>query len=675
MAALPPPSPPPSSALPPPAASAAAAGAGEPAPDTQLGLWWLPMLLALIFVALAIVWLSHDDQVARDEQQATLITDALSLESTLRGVVVQEQQRLELMAQRLGKAHHDRRGLPRLQNDEQLLLALRRGWVSVTWLNAEHRIVQEVPESQSTATQGESSGMSVHLHAPVRDAHGATQGELIARLQAAELLRQYVPWWLARRYEVRLVDALGQEISGADDRPQGLASADTPPVMHRISFDPPLPGISIELTARDTVKAWHQRLPLLLIVGFLVLIVWASLLLRRQMQRVLQASSAWRTEAGWRRAMEDSMQVGLRARDLDGTLLYVNRMFANLVGLPAEQLVGVKVPYPYWLPDDIEGAMIRHRRNLAGGAPPGGYEASWRHSSGRVVRVMVLDAPLIDAAGEHVGWMGSVLDITEMRAAEERERRQFEQLAHHARLTTLGEIASTLAHELNQPLTVMSSYSAGLENALRARGITDPDIVGALQSLGEHAAQAGRIVARIREFLSRHETRNEPVNLERVASQAGELLDHELQKRQVDWRLIAAPGLAPVRGDPVLLEQVLINLMRNAADAMAYSERREIEVRLGAAGPGFARIDVRDTGPGLQGRSARELCQPFYSTKTEGMGLGLAICRSLVEAHQGEFDAADAPGGGALFSVTLPFWHADASESDESEEPMEKAPT
>lgn len=635
-----------------------------PAPAPRLGLWWLPLLLALIFVALVVVWLQHDDQVEVENQQATLITDALSLEATLRGVVVQEQQRLELMAQGLGKAHHNPQRAPQLQQDAQLLQALRRGWVSVTWLDARHRLLEEVPRSGPQA-RPPAAGLSVHLHAPVRDAHGAERGELIARLQPAELLRQYMPWWLARRYEVRLVDAFGQEISSASDRPQA-APVPEGALMHRISFDPPLPGVFIELSARDALKPWHQRLPLLLIGGFLALVAWASWLLRRQMQQVLAAGNAWRTEAAWRRAMEDSMQVGLRARDLDGRLLYVNRRFADLVGMAPEQLVGAQVPYPYWQPDDTEAAMIRHRRNLAGGAPPGGYEASWRHSSGRTVQVLVLDAPLIDAAGQHVGWMGSVLDITEARAAEARERRQFEQLAHHARLTTLGEIASTLAHELNQPLTVMSSYSAGLGNALRARGIRDAEILDALQSLGEHAAQAGRIVARIREFLSRHEPLDEAVDLAHVARQALGLLQQELARRGASWSLQLEPGLAPVRGDPVLLEQVLINLLRNAADAMAGCERREIVLRIAGAGADFARVDVRDSGPGLQGRSVRELCQPFFSTKREGMGLGLAICRSLVESHHGVLDASEAPGGGALFSFTLPYWRAEAADAGDT---------
>ncbi len=623
---------------------------------TDMGLWWLPMLLGLLFAAVVASWLQFEDQTEQDAQQTSLITDSLSLESTLRTVVQTEQQRLDEMARDLGHLHPgDKR--PHLQDDEQLLQALRRGWVSVTWLGADHRILQEAPEPSTVAATERSHGMSIHLHADVVDDSGHKQGELIARLQAADLLRKYVPWWLARRYEVRMVDALDQEISGAADQPQGLPQG----LSHRISFDPPLPGITIELTTRDHLKRWFQRLPLLLILGFLVLISGASLALRRQMQRAVQASEAWRTEANWRRAMEDSMQVGLRARDLDGRLLYVNRSFELLVGMQADQLVGRGVPYPYWLPDDVESAMIRHRRNLAGGAPIDGYEATWHHASGREVRVMVMDAPLIDAAGKHVGWMGSVLDITERRAAEERERRQFEQLSHHARLTTFGEIASTLAHELNQPLTVISSYSTGLLNTMRARGFADADILAALQTLSEHAAQAGRIVARIREFLSRHEARDEPVPLEEVARQARELLGQELHKRGVQAHLQVEPGLRAVRGDPVLLEQVLVNLIRNAADAMVDAPRRELDISLRPAGAGFARIDVRDTGPGLKGLTIRDLCQPFFSTKREGMGLGLAICRSLIESHQGAFDAADAPGGGACFSVTLPCWEPEES--------------
>ncbi|MES1162478.1 MAG: PAS domain S-box protein, partial [Rhizobacter sp.] len=196
----------------------------------------------------------------------------------------------------------------------------------------------------------------------------------------------------------------------------------------------------------------------------LAAITW---MLRRQVIDVSRAEAAWRTEAAWRSAMEDSLTVGLRARDLEGRIVYVNRALADLVGYAPEELVGLKPPMPYWPPDSIEAAMLRHRRNLAGDAPRGGYEARWRHRDGHPIEIILFEAPLVDAAGQHIGWMGSIVDITDRKRLEERERRHTDTMAHHARLTMLGEIASTLAHELNQPLTAISSYNAGVLNSLQ----------------------------------------------------------------------------------------------------------------------------------------------------------------------------------------------------------------
>jgi two-component system sensor histidine kinase DctS len=259
--------------------------------------------------------------------------------------------------------------------------------------------------------------------------------------------------------------------------------------------------------------------------------------------------------------------------------------------------------------------------------------------------------------------MGSILDITERKRLEDRERRQTDTMAHHARLTMLGEIASTLAHELNQPLTAISSYNAGVLNSLQRIDVAppiDPLVLRALQRLGEQAAHAGRIVQRIREFLTRREPRLETCALNGVVEGAAALLRRELARQRVQLALLLSPTLPMVVADAVLIEQVVINLIRNACDALGEQpetpERpRTIEARtLRTPDQRFVRIDVRDNGPGLQGRRIESLCAPFYSTKTEGMGMGLAICRSILEAHQGALDATEAPGGGAWFSMTLP---------------------
>ncbi|HEY9026516.1 MAG TPA: ATP-binding protein, partial [Burkholderiaceae bacterium] len=288
-------------------------------------------------------------------------------------------------------------------------------------------------------------------------------------------------------------------------------------------------------------------------------------------------------------------------------------------------------------------------------APREGFEARWQHSSGRPVDVMVFESPLVDAAGRQIGWMGSILDITERKRMEERERRQVETLAHNARLTMLGEVASTLAHELNQPLTAIASYNAGITNSLSKLGVQDELVLGALQRLGQQAQHAGRIVARIREFLTRREPRHERCDLHEVILAALELLTRDCQRRGVTLDVHLAPGVPAVLADAVLIEQVVINLVRNAADALQAREAgRRIAVSSRVAGD-FVRVDVRDNGPGLAGLRVEQLCAPFYSTKADGMGMGLAICRSIVEAHQGVLDADEAPGGGALFSFSLPL--------------------
>jgi two-component system sensor histidine kinase DctS len=376
--------------------------------------------------------------------------------------------------------------------------------------------------------------------------------------------------------------------------------------------------------------------------------------------------------------MEDSALVGLRARDAHGRILYVNRTLCDMVGLKAEQLIGLMPPMPYWPPDAIETVMLRHQRNLAGHAPREGYEAVWCHSDGHLLDVMVFESPLIDAQGQQSGWMGSIIDITEHKQLQAREHQQAQVMAHQARLTTLGEVASALSHQLNQPLTAIMGYNAGLQRMLGQAAGTSPMVLSALKHQGEQAAEAGKIVHRIRAFLTRRSPQREPCDLGALAQRAVELLARDLADRQIHVLWALTEGLALVDADPVLVEQVLINLVRNAADALAAGPHRgagdERRIRIATAmhGPEQVRLEVEDNGPGLQGRTVEQICAPFYSTKSSGMGMGLAICRSVIEVHHGYMQAGESAWGGARIAFLLPVATATAHGAPDA--PSDSAP-
>ncbi len=634
--------------------------------------WWVPLVLSVLFTVSVATWLQLSDRADLESRQRQLITDSLSLEAQITERVDEEQVQLNELARSFDVSQSP----DALARQEAVVDGLARVWQSVSWVDGDTRLVVAVPDGIDIT---ERPGISAHLSAPLHDAFGKPAGHLVVRYAPATLLRQTVPWWLAHEYDVRLVDGYGQVVAD----PLNSGDHEAPPEeSHRHSLEPAMPDTYLELSLHESLRPWWLRLPIVMMGVFLLMISVATALLRWQMNEVLRTQAALRTEAAWRQAMEDSLTVGLRARDTDGTLVYVNRAFCDLVGFGPEELIGRATPMPYWPPDAIADSMSRHLRNMAGGAPRDGYEARWVRKDGRPIDVMLFEAPLVDASGRHIGWMGSILDITERKRLEERERHQTDSMAHQARLTMLGEVASALAHQLNQPLTSITGYAAGVKRLLERAGQPDARLVDAMTRLGDQAAEAGRIVKRIREFLTRRSPQRETMDLGEAAHRALALLARELRRLQLHVEWAVAPNLAKVDADPVLIEQVVLNLVRNACDEMAGVPAAQRRLRIGIAragtsatpgasdAEGFLRLDVDDAGPGLRGRSVEQLVTPFYSTKPEGMGMGLAICRSIIEAHHGAFDATASAFGGARFSFTLPVagaWPSSGLPLDEAD--------
>jgi two-component system sensor histidine kinase DctS len=381
----------------------------------------------------------------------------------------------------------------------------------------------------------------------------------------------------------------------------------------------------------------------------------------RHIARTVAAENALRQQMAFRTAMENSLLTGLRARDLEGRVTYVNPAFCRMVGLPAAELLGKKPPMPYWAPEAMDEYEQRFRKVLSGHAPPQ-FETVFQRSDGVRVPVLVFEAPLVDSAGRQSGWMSSILDITDRKRAEELARQQQEKLETGARLATMGEMSSMLAHELNQPLAAISSYTAGALNVLERGDVGDTGMLRrALEQANTQARRAGQIIRSVHEFVKKREPRRESVSVQQVMDGIRTLVELQARQSYVTLQVECPSDLPPVLADRVLLEQVLLNLTRNAIEAMQDIDRECRVLRIAAARSrneaegqaGQVSVSVIDNGHGIPPEVAERLFSPFFSTKAEGMGMGLSICRTAIEFHGGTLTHAGNPGGGTVFTFTL----------------------
>ena len=373
-------------------------------------------------------------------------------------------------------------------------------------------------------------------------------------------------------------------------------------------------------------------------------------------QRVQERTHALQQAQAFRQSMEDSLLVGMRARDLEGRIVYVNAAMCDMVGYRADELIGQRPPYPYWHPDELDRHWNDSDTVLAGNAFPQGRENRLRHRDGSDVYTMFYTTRLIDGSGQHIGWMSSVVNITAQKRAEEQQQQRETQLQRVQRVITVGEMASTLAHELNQPLAALVNYAAAAR-ALAAQGKTGP-LNDSLEALSAQALRAADIVGRIRRWVRQHPESREPCDLSAIVEQSLELLLRAEARRQgIAVRVEQTGAPLQVHADRVLLEQVVINLGLNALQAMQTHqpppEGHELRLRL-AADHGHALVQVLDRGPGLPPGIAERLFEPFFTTRSDGLGLGLNICRSIIESMGGQLQARNREGGGAVFEIRLP---------------------
>ncbi|MET4632686.1 PAS domain S-box protein [Kaistia defluvii] len=258
-------------------------------------------------------------------------------------------------------------------------------------------------------------------------------------------------------------------------------------------------------------------------------------------------------------------------------------------------------------------------------------------------------------SGEQRFFTGFVRDLSERQETEARLQELQSELVHISRVTAMGEIASTLAHELNQPLSAVANYLRGSRRLLEnATPENIPKVRAALESAADQALRAGEIIRRLRDFLARGETEKRVESLARLIEEASALALVGAKEKGIRIRFELAPDVDLLFGDRVQIQQVLVNLMRNAIDAMEEGGGRDLVISSEVETGDMIRVKVSDRGTGIAPDVMARLFQPFLTTKQNGMGVGLSICRTIVEAHGGRIWAEGNPGGGTVFNFTVP---------------------
>lgn len=639
-------------------------------PNAPGWLWLLPRLAFVLFIVVvgALLWLY--DRAEKEEQRSILINDVLWLEQDLRFLMTRHEEVLaQIGPQEAAKAEV-------FEAHARTLLADNAGLRQVLWVDANDRVRQVFPgyldaalhdggvPVRATLRLAKSVGSPIYsaaypsadndwqfeVHVPIFRS-GRLAGVSVGIYSVRHILNDAIPWWLAERYRISIADTGGNHLG---DRSK-VAATDNANV-YEMPLEPPGNGLSLLTVPYRVPAPLAGRLlgaALVLLAGVVLWSLWA---LRRHVHQRQVAEAALDNEHAFRKAMEDSMQTGMRARDLTGRITYVNPAFCRMVGWSAEDLVGRSPPMPYWPDEYFEETRELHDRILAGEGPEDVFELKFKRSNGELFDVLIHEAPLIDAEGRQTGWMGSLIDVTERKRAEELARQHQERLQATARLVTMGEMASSLAHELNQPLAAIASYNTGCLNMLASGTADTAELKTALEKSAAQAQRAGRIIHRIYEFVRRSERKSERFDLAEAAREAVALLEADARRHGVRVDMDCEADLPLVRGDRILIVQTLLNLIRNGIEAMREvpPERRVLSVKARDLAGSGVEVSITDRGCGVPPETVGRLFEPFYTTKAEGMGIGLNICRSVVEAHQGRLWFEHHPDGGSIFHVQLP---------------------
>jgi PAS domain S-box-containing protein len=366
------------------------------------------------------------------------------------------------------------------------------------------------------------------------------------------------------------------------------------------------------------------------------------------------------------RRLVDSNIIGIFIWDFDGRILEANDEFLRMVGYDREDLLAGSIRWTDLTPPDWRdrnNARIERQKSSGRFEP---FEKEYTRKDGSRVPVLIGEATLEEGGNEGVAF---VLDLAERKRVEaealESEQRYREaqlELAHANRVATMGQLTASITHEVNQPLTAAVTYALAARRFLSAEPPNFREVDDALSLIVKEGNRAGEVVGRVRALIKKAPARKDAVAINDAILEVIALTRTEAANNSVSVRTQLAEGLPRVQGDRVQLQQVLLNLIINAIEAMRDVGEEERELLISTRNePDGVSVEVRDSGPGFAPADLDRVFEAFYSTKPSGMGLGLSICRSIIEAHNGRLSASPNVPRGAVFRFIVPAHPAAAS--------------
>lgn len=789
-------------------------------------LYFLPLCTITLFALLMGATLWSLEKREQKQQQEILYRDATWARHKIRSGLLRAQEHINLFVRNI--ASDDHKPLFYRATAQDLLLAhpeiLAIGWLSTKkqklWLlpqdfwgnndidNNNYAILETAKAAMlsqkptySMPIRDKTQHYMIYSATPI--VRGNKKLGVIGNFYSvAQILQTLTPPELTDSYRFSLLSADGFILASSTSRPLSSNAKS-----YVAPLDPPYQMLNLQVTAYPVINDLTNHILLTLVCGLSCFLFWSFGRLWRQSQTSKITQRALQAETAFRRSMENSMALGMRALDMSGRIIYVNPAFCHMTGLEESDLIGKSPPFPYWPRANLDQLNHYLTLTLQGAAPHAGFQGPIQRRDGTIFYAQMEVSPLIDGNNKQIGWMGSMSDITESKRAREelvlayarfttllesldasvsvlspanttllfanryyqqifnnearghlelckldttqvnedldnfyedmanpsyseriraasaaremylrmrttataREvylpdlqkwfdvrhryirwvdgnlahvviatdisaRKHAEEVAHHreeelqfaSRLTAMGEMASLLAHELNQPLGAITNYCMGAITRVRSETMQTRSLLLALEKISDQAIRASTIVSRIRSFVKRSVPQQRAVNIYDVIADAVGLTEIAITRQNTRIITDIPAELPQIWLDPLLIEQVLMNLLKNAAEAMSQMNTNcavhphntvKLVARLakGSLSPGLL-LSIIDHGPGINEANHERLFEPFYSTKSDGMGMGLNICRSVIESHHGRLWVENNPDGkGCTFFVLLPL--------------------